>query len=270
MINIVRTIKAESSDDLIRIRYLNDLHVGYKYVDYKKIERDVEEIKNDPNMYWIGGGDYGEFIDYKDRRFKGDEVANFVLGSGDIVQTQLDYLDSLFVPIRGKCLGLIEGNHEGSISKSTGRDVSKEIEKMVGAKLLGWRGFITLRFMVFGKTRHSTIIYADHGHGSARTAGGHVGMLERSFRSYDADIILVGHRHQRYDIESIQIAPCGASIKRRIRYAALCGAYRGTCIPGIPERSYEAVAGYEPSVPGGYVVNIMPVKKKIALVKDLV
>lgn len=272
MITLYKTIDVPDSDTPIYIRNVTDIHAGCRFTDYSKLKKDIQAIKDNDNYYWVGGGDYGEFIDYKDRRFKASEVAEFMHGKDDLIATQLGFLGDILHPVNDKCLALVEGNHEVNASKYLGRDISDELSSSFGLNdsFLGWRGFVVLRFKVYGKIRFSLTIFLCHGIGSGRTIGGHAGYLHRYFSNYDADIILAGHRHQRVDIENVRIVHRGSGIEKRIQYAALCGAYRCGSMSGEKDRAYESVAEYVPTVPGGYLIKVLPVQRKVALVKDLV
>ena len=57
------------SDDVINIIPIFDLHILHPTFDRTLYSKVIDFIKNTPNTYWFGGGDYGEYINIKDKRF---------------------------------------------------------------------------------------------------------------------------------------------------------------------------------------------------------
>lgn len=258
--------------DTIKIRYINDVHIGHRDVDYKKFENDIKTIKEGgDHYYWIGGGDFCEFFNRRDKRHSADNEADFCHGQTDIVRTQIDYFCDHINPIMPKCLGIVEGNHENSMMVTYERDVTYEMLRLVdpGAHLfLGVAGFIQLSASTNGHRRCTVSIFCHHGYGGGVLKGGHALALERVFMWYDCDVALMGHRHIRMDIENIFQAPSGGGSVSRMRLAAFCGAYKAQNEDNIPDRSWETKRGFPPNVPKGYILEINPYFKELKLVKD--
>lgn len=270
MKTLVKKMAAEGSM-AIRIRYINDVHVGHRDVDYKKFENDIKTIRDNENHYWIGGGDYCEFFNRRDKRHSADNETDFCHGKTDIVQAQIDYFCDMIRPIMPKCLGIVEGNHENSMMVTYERDVTYEMLRMLdpGNQLfLGIAGFINLSFSFNDKRRRNVAIFCHHGYGGGVLKGGHALALERVFMWYDCDVALLGHRHIRMDIENIYQRPCGNGSQSQIRLAAFGGAYKSQNEENIPDRSWETKRGFPPNVPKGYVLEVIPMYKEMKLIKD--
>ena len=60
---------------VLRYWQLADLHLGNRACAVNRLQRDVDEIKNDPFSFWIGGGDYAEYISPADKRFDASAVS---------------------------------------------------------------------------------------------------------------------------------------------------------------------------------------------------
>ena len=97
---------------------LGDIHCGTIHCVEDKIQAKVAEIDKEKNAYWIGVGDYGEFITPGDKRFDPSQkaIADWVK-TDDIAKSQEEWIIKLFDPIRKKCIGLLYGNHEDAIRR---------------------------------------------------------------------------------------------------------------------------------------------------------
>ena len=59
-----RFIWHESRADVFKLVYFSDIHYLAKACAEKEVLKTRDEILNDPFTFWIGGGDYGEFIGF--------------------------------------------------------------------------------------------------------------------------------------------------------------------------------------------------------------
>jgi hypothetical protein len=263
-------IEIKSSKDIVRIKPLFDIHAGHRHVDYKKFEHICKEIKNDPNYYAIGGGDYGEFINRKDRRHQESMVANFCLGVDDVAKKQQEYLLDHLEPIKDKFIALLRGNHENTIQKHYGYDIMSRITAGLNAyeRYLGFGGFVRLKFFLYGKLTSTFVFYLHHGFGGGRLAGGHALTLQRQFLWNDADVILLGHRHIKHRIEMQVRKPVGSRVLTLQKVAAFCGAFKSDSISNDVTESWEDEKGFPPNSSGGYIVDISPYHKFVRIVED--
>ena len=119
----------------IKLYVLGDLHIGARNCDENKIKTLVKLIEKDPHAYWIGGGDLCDNIVIGDsKRFEPTVLPRWMLDNKDadevaaalqdIAGAQKDRLFNILKPIKDKCLGMIEGNHEYTIMKHHNRDLT--------------------------------------------------------------------------------------------------------------------------------------------------
>ena len=140
-------IPYKNSDSIFYLYCLGDIHAGTIHCVEDHIKRKVEEIKSKKNAYWIGMGDYAEFITPKDKRFDPNlkSIAEWV-EPDNIAHCQVQWLTKLFQPIGKKCLGLLYGNHENSIRIYNHDNVIKNLCENLGVDNLGFSCFLRLFF----------------------------------------------------------------------------------------------------------------------------
>ena len=108
----MRVIKRElfgvSRADVFRLHPIGDVHLGAAACDELQFERVVSRIAEDDRGYWVGIGDYCDFINRQDRRFDLDAMADWLHGERDVAGAQaarfveciLDLLRSVGLPDR--------------------------------------------------------------------------------------------------------------------------------------------------------------------------
>lgn len=207
---IVRTIEGAGRDaPPITIWPLGDVHVGAAACDEKAFRRDVDRIAADPNAWWLGMGDYADFITRNDPRFDTDELASWisVRHLRDLVTAQRDRFLDMTRPIWPKCLALIAGNHEGAILRHYERDCFREIVGMIQPLsaapdvplALEYEGYLRLRFLRAVAAEHRPAInfdiYAHHGVGGGKLMGGKALTLGREAGWHEVDMVIMGHTH---------------------------------------------------------------------------
>ena len=165
----------------------------------------INYIKDTPNTYWIGMGDYIEGINIEDKRFDEQSVdPTYVIKDlGQLVTIQTEDIISFLTPIKDRCLGLLTGNHEETIRQRYHRMVTYDIAKALGCldSYVGYDGFIRLDFErqteAYKSSSTVIVIYTSHGYGAARRSGAKVNKLEEVGRCFDADIIILAHEHKK-------------------------------------------------------------------------
>ena len=204
---------------------LGDLHVGALNCAEKALKVLVKEIADDPNAVWLGGGDLIDAVTLKDnKRFDVGNLPEWLINDksgsarfmlGDLIKAQKDRFLDIVDPIKDKCLGLIEGNHEFDIYKHYGRDLQNELVTELDTVNLTDMAFIRLIFRTNYRSVNKSLdrksskarennegsrgrvitVLACHGMGGGRTAGAEANKLARLAADKDCDILLTGHSH---------------------------------------------------------------------------
>lgn len=253
---------------LIRIKYrrsdefhlhpFGDIHGGTIFCVEDKAKDKVKEINNDPYSYWWGMGDYSELIIPNDPRWDVEAIASWVERT-NIAESQRKWVVKLFTPIKDKCWGLIEGNHESNIRLRNYQDIQLDICRDLGVKNLGASAFLRVCFeRKNSNERHCFDIHVAHGSGSPQTEGGKIMRLVRGMMGFHADIYAMGHIH---DIKTDSIAELymdsNLNIKERRRVAVITGswfkAYKEGAYASYAERKL-----YNPTTLGCPMITIRP------------
>lgn len=271
-------IKHGSRKDKFRIWYLSDLHILNKACAMDHIVRDVQEIRDDPFSFWIGGGDYADFIGYKDKRFDPDAVSPSVTISdlGKLGLKAMRTIRDIFRPIRRKCFGLLQGNHERSYELHLEQQeltiwLCRELDvdcldystifDVCFQRVARWRRNPLLagsKATGTGKTSHTFRIFAHHGAGFAQTPGGKMNKLIQFMQSFSADIYFLGHVHDSIARKEPMLGAdrdC-TSIIHIPRLGVISGSYLKTYQQN--STTYGEQRGYRPVNLGPAVVGVQP------------
>jgi hypothetical protein len=280
-----RYILHGSRKDKFRIWHLSDLHWMAKGCATGAIRKDIKEIKDDPFSFWVGGGDYAEFIGYRDKRFDPDAMAEWVpvKALGDLGRFGMTQVRDLFAPIRHKCLGLLLGNHELKYELMTDQEsLHGWLCTEIGAENLQYSALFDVVFCRAagvkaprlqstppprnGSTCRQFRIYCHHGAGYAMTPGGKLNRLVQFMQSFDADIYFIGHVHDHVARKEPALgadATCTKIIERK-RLGVVAGSYLRTYTQG--HTSYGEQKGYRPTDLGPAIVAIHPETRELEAV----
>lgn len=256
-------IEHDSRDDVMEIIPLGDLHIGNAACDEDGIVKAVEYIASNPNAYWIGMGDYGDFINMRDHRFDPSALASWVTTRDlvDLAGAQKKRILDIIDPIAHKCLGLVKGNHDKKIHKAWERAIFDEI--VVGVKERAWRngglqdidlslnywGFVRLKFCRAGAGVRTVVISAHHGYGSSKSITG----MEKFLWSHECDVALFGHTH---NMTSHRSARTEINKAGKVIYRPQWGVVTGTYLQS--DADYGIQAGYMPVPTGVTKISLRP------------
>lgn len=242
-----REIQIAGRGESIKITPIGDVHIGGIDCDKNLLDKCIDRIAEDENHYWIGMGDFGEFINYKDKRFDPAELDPEIelKDLAHLPRIQSDMIASRLARIKSKCLGLLCGNHEETIRLRHEQDIHTNLCSAVFdpdnrfgiTSLLGYdleySAILRLR-IARDKQKHgvrSLYIYAHHGAGGGRKTGGKINRLEDAALTFpDCDIYLMGHVHDKaaWLRPSLHIAKKSDRITQRFRAFGITGTFKKT------------------------------------------
>lgn len=222
-------IRVPTAGEKWRLVLLGDVHKGAPGHAATKFRADVKMIKETPNCYWLGMGDYVDCITHNDRKrfnpkhFKGSDYQIADLANLPKIQCEefLHDVDS----IKSQCVGLLEGNHEWQNPKYNAYDVMADIQEAIGAPFLGVSGFLKFRVIDDSRershentARYIFSLWAHHGYGCGRLAGGHALTLQRLvMTAQGVNAYAMGHRHQHLIFPSTAMYADNSRPKPRVR-----------------------------------------------------
>ncbi len=203
MRSITRRTVYTSRSDVFRLVIISDWHLGNIHANEKKARQIVQSIADDPMAYWIGLGDYCEFINLHDPRFDPSELASWMMESDqlkDIGRAEAKRFLEYTQPIRGKCIALCAENHEEMILKHSETDVYANIVEGLADGYndhrLDHRGFVNWQFTRMGSNTWTCKIHATHGSGGNKSGGAAGSRLQAIASQMDGiDLLLMGHLH---------------------------------------------------------------------------
>ena len=274
-----RYITHQSCTERFTITNFSDLHVGAAACAEGALQEDIQKMADDPYAFWIGGGDYADYIGYTDgKRFDPDSVADWysVADLGDLGRKSVERVRDLLLPIKHKCLGLLLGNHEKAYQRHNQQEgLHGWLCAEMGAPNLGYCALFDLVFIKQAKvglpklvekrgakaktSSASFRVFCHHGAGYAQTAGGKLNRLIAFMQRFDADMYFCGHVHDRVARRMAQIgadANCGKLVQRE-RIGVVSGSYLMTYAQGVTA-TYGEQRGYEPVPMGSSSIIVVP------------
>ena len=276
------TLYYPSRSNTFTLYHLTDTHVGHRGCDERLLKETVAAIAADEFAFWGGGGDYIDAIPRKgDKRYRESSLAPWLSGVDDVVKREEDRFLDICKPIANKCLYMVKGNHEDTIlsyyDSDPYRHIVKQIAEWSDRKIediaLGWEGFINVTFRRGEKDDYGgswrMTLYTHHGAGGGRKAGGHALRLEEMLLTYDADVILTGHRHIQQVVSKQTVGPNGHSYKMRERVGMFCPStlqsYLDADTDGLPRDNYPETKNLPPTSTGIARIEIKPDIRRITV-----
>ncbi|MGH7176211.1 MAG: metallophosphoesterase, partial [Tepidisphaeraceae bacterium] len=196
----------EKKDDEFMLRPLGDIHFGYLGHDRQKFLKDFDWVKDTPNAFTIGMGDYFENNSLQGRGaglnkhfdqqavYKGNyptvehEMAEFLP-----LWKKLCVASKIFP--QTKCVGMLVGNHEDRTNSLKGDGFHLRVCKPLGAEYLGDFAFVELLFKHAGKPLARWILCVAHGNFGGKKHGTVFTAAQNRFSAYNFDIAMFGHTH---------------------------------------------------------------------------
>jgi hypothetical protein len=253
---------------------VGDIHLGAAACDEQRFRDTVARITGDKKCWWIGMGDYADFIQRSDPRFDPGVLADWIKMSdlADLSRAQRDRFLDIIKPIASKCLALVCGNHESAIKRHYERDIFYEI--VSGVKLLGgwpedhqlslgYTGWLNLNFYRSPKRERGCKIKINlhHGHGGGRLAGAKALNMQRRMAFHKADIVIVGHTHDTLILPGAYQDTAGKKVVERKQIGVVSGTFLRSFNQDGPS-TYSEVKGYLPMPLAGAEIILRPHAKR--------
>jgi len=256
--------------DVFTIVPLGDVHLGNTACDEALFRSAIERIAADPSCYWIGMGDFCDFINATDPRFNPDSLAPWIKMAhlGDLARAQRDRFLEFVKPIASRCLAMVEGNHERAIKKYYERDIYSDLvtgvkeaggfepDYQLALGISGWMNWAFYRSDENKQRCHMIRVNIHHGFVGGKLAGAKALTMQRWLWSHDADLVIFGHSHNA----AVQVEAIEAMSGSRVIHKHRVGCYGGTFMNGA---DYAIEKGYFPT-PTTYVeIKVKPGTKEL-------
>jgi predicted phosphodiesterase len=222
----------------------------------------LEWAKKKKNTYFLGMGDYDDLMSFNERKAFNQSCFHDATEKtiDDILKERTEKLAKELSFMRGKLIGLVEGNHYGELEN--GITTTQKLCELLKCRYLGVSSFIRLTFEHFAKTC-SLDIWAHHGKGASRLIGGSMNNIQQMENIADADICLSGHDHKKFVAMKtrLKLVQGGGNLELNHRKILFCRT--GSFLKGYEpnEKSYVAKAMMSPTDMGVVKIELTPKRK---------
>ncbi|GEM_PF-3225838 len=258
MLKFSRDVEYRDGDEFTLVS-LFDIHYGAAACAEDELARDLKKFGLKDKTFFIGGGDFGNNIKVRDRRFRFSELHPRYYGRDSYIEDVYDDLAAVIMKHTApeQWLAVGDGNHEQHFIQENSTDPMKMFCERIGyVNRGGYDYMVVLNFHQTKKGGRGSgmkfVIYVNHGWGSAaRTEGAAITKYSRTIMYYYADMYLFGHTHGLWAHPMVRIEPKvrGEGFKEKRVYVAECGTYLKTFLER-KEPTYSEMKGYSPKVLG--------------------
>ena len=244
---IVNTSETFAGGDTFNFYPISDTHLGAAECDEVELRRFVSMIAADPLARWGHGGDIGDLITPKDKRFQAGNVApRYREKMHRIPDATIEHAVDIFKPIADKCWYIGAGNHESALAAYYDRGIAAEIHAELGLtdRYVGYRGFINVLFNTKGGTHgKSLLIDFHHGWQAGRLYGAFHVEAERTLG------------HSNAPRAQTRVVACTGTFMHSVKPASS----RTDVISEVSDETYAERKGFRPQDPlGPPVIHIKP------------
>lgn len=253
----------------IEILPLGDVHLGAAACDEKEFKKCIDYIASNDDTYWIGMGDYCDFINMSDPRFDPASLASWISVSDlkNLATVEKNRFIEMTKPIAHKCLALVKGNHEDVIQRFYEFDIYNSIvtdmKKNAGMdqkeKLgIGTYGYLILKIYM-GKSKadgasRNVTINLHHGFTGGRLTGAKALNMQRWLWSHNCDLVIWGHSHNKMtQYEGVEGVNKNGDVIVTPRIGVISGTFMSST--GKDSNTYSEIKGYMP-LPSGDIPRI--------------
>ena len=227
-----------SSNKPVNLWVLNDLHLGAKTCKKDQFRKTVEKIRKDKNAIVVLNGDLMEAIHSSDKRFDMDAIDK----EYDTVEKQYGGVKDLIEPIESKVIAVGIGNHERTIKKTSGIDLSRLLAEDLGVRYYGDALLLKIHAT---NTNHRCLVI--HGSSGATTLTGNINAIKKYAEHMDQtpDVVIMGHVHR---LDVIHNPKLSDNFDVKVKYFAINGSFFGTYKQG--ENNYGTQNFFPPTITG--------------------
>lgn len=255
------------------LRLMSDLHIGAPQTDYAMIQRELDDALENNDRILING-DLLDLILPKDaKRYSPESVHPRLSRRTDIVNAVIEWGVELLGPVAHLIDMLGIGNHETATTRWHSIDptllILYELEKLAKERdpnhtihYGGYTGFVDYRLRAYeGRGGSRWVLYYHHGSGGSAPVTKGLIDFNRKDVFVDADMIWMGHKHNRLavTVEKIRCPKAGDELDVRVVHHVMTGAYMRTYVNQSQasvrrhgrRTNYAADAGLAPGGRGG-------------------
>ena len=181
---ISKTIEADSA----YIVPIADMHIGDKNFDEELLQQTINYVQKTPNTYVIGVGDW---LNVATKNSKSSSFQqNLTLGE------QIDKVNNMFLPIKDRVIGMVQGNHEKRIEEFCGYDPLIAVCSKLECQYLKYSAVVSVVLKPKANSGIAYTFYVHHTTGGGSTPGSKINRINKLRNIVcNADVYLGGHNH---------------------------------------------------------------------------
>jgi len=260
------TISIPDIDDVTRLYFISDTHLGEAGSHVEFLRRAVRYVAGDPRAAVITTGDLAGFIAPDDARFDPEAVApgleiSHMATWGDAM---VEIVKDVMGPLKGRVICSLSGNHENVYAKKKNSRVNSAVADSLGSKALGYCAFIILNFRDRTGRTAQLRIAATHGGSGATTPGGKFNALMKFAEGFCGfDLFVYSHVHACLDgwLPPRLGERDGDIVEHELPYGLVTGTTLRTYTKGV--HSYGERKTYRPTHIGFPCLHLVPSSREM-------
>lgn len=249
----------------ISLYCISDVHRNSPACASDKWHQFLETAREDRNdKYFLFLGDMVDALSTSERKqyVAGGFHESTTLRWEQEYEADIKLLASELKFCRGRTLAVFGGNH--FFTFKNGETSDQRLASELDAPYIGCSGYVIWILKSQSANSHTIKIFAHHGRGGGRTAGGSMNPLEQAAARFRADIVLMGHDHQR-GARQFPVLDCDSGsgkwkIKEKTILVARTGSFLKSYEPGMSSYSVDALMN--PASIGALKIIIIPMRKE--------
>lgn len=233
----MKFLKYEHDGKKLTLYPLVCMHLGARQADIPFIKEHVSRIADDPDGRWVYLGDGGECVTISSK----GSIYHQTMSPDE----QIDAIEELLEPIRGRGLLGVSGNHDRRITKLSGLDWTHALCTRLGIPYMGLSCFMKIKVGT-GKNSLFYDTFWHHGTDSGSVVGTKVNKALKLNDLVWADAVFSAHSHICLDNPPQYIAylpVAGDTIEYKEIRSFICGCAYDS------RTGYAEEKGYSPILP---------------------
>ena len=252
--------------ETVKVAPLGDIQLGSPGTDIKRLREHVRKGV-DMGVFWIGLGDFSDFLSPSNRRYL--KNAGLYDTATEMIERwhreHMDELKDILAPTKGMWLGFHEGHH--FYEYASGNTSDTDLAEFLDAPFLGTAAVTRLTFQGDNKKAVDCLLWSHHGEGGGMDPLRRLISVAPGFPQID--IFLQGHNTQLGSQKRDNIWFYGGPGKLRMRTKeqmfVACGGFmqgynQGSRIAGRANGSYVEKGMMRPTAIGGPLLTITPTR----------
>jgi len=253
-------IEVKKLNEPIYLIPFGDVHRDSSMCNVEKWHEFLGWAKKKQRCLFLGMGDYVDLASTSERALLGNKLLH---------DSTLETLNQIYIKhsakfvkeidfMRGKLIGLIEGNHYGQLDNGT--TTTQRMCDSLNTKYLGCMSVIRLSIS-YGHKRTSIDIVAHHGRGAGRMLGSSLNGVQKMAETVHGNIYLQGDDHRKLvgmttklDVESTKTG--GITLRHMKQIFLRTGSFLDSHVDG--RASYVVDANMNPTDLGVVKIELTP------------